>query len=1192
MAAPSFKSREWPRFLSAPDPQLLSELYVPGLATSVRYDRCCAYFSSTSLQAAAMGFGKFIERLEAMGTKAPKPAIRLLVNEELQADDLRALTERGDARPLEKHLGKRFKNPTEALQRQRLGMLAWLVKRGLLEVRVGVMRTTGGIMHAKFGSMFDAHGNSLTFRGSGNESASGILANFEMIEVSPSWKDKEAAERYQNEFEQLWGGTHPSVMTVPLPDAIRDKLIKLAPKQAPSEEPADDLARQRAAMVWKWMAEAPYMEFGGEICDTTAMVQMWPHQRRVVSETAEAWPEGRLLCDEVGMGKTLEAILVLRRLLAGRGVRRGLILVPAGLTRQWQAELREKGGIIVPRLEGEDLVWPNGREDKRVGLAKALEKPLLLMSRETARTATNLQFIGSAKPWDIVVLDEAHAARRSSSGEGDFNSANLLLGMLRDLQVSGQAKSLLLLSATPMQTMPWEPWDMLQVLGEGGPWIADFDDVRAFYDAVVLTEAGEITQGQAERCAHLVAADPDFPEHPDHPEWKTPSCLADAMQFGDQATRGEIAKWLRRGSPLSRRLHRNTRTTLRAYHQMGLLDRAPARRKVIDGQWDFQDNRERDVYRAVEQYIAQRWAAMEDEKPGKGFVMTIYKRRAASSLAALKRSLQRRLELVERYIASQAADDPTRFDLPEDFDLADLPEDFDKELPNSAPSSMSEATDERNQLRKFLLELEELGGQDSKLKAFVDVLDAITSDGRPALVFTEYTDTMAYIRDQLLPKYSSAHTLATYSGGGGEWFDGETWVSLTKDEVTRKLRNGELQVVVCTDAASEGLNLQAAAALVNYDLPWNPSKVEQRIGRIDRIGQIQPEIRIVNMLLKNSVDDLVYRRLRERCGMFEHFVGRMQPVLSHAKKLLLGQSSDLGSLESAINSADADRLSRETYLEAEAVPTEAPLQRLTQRDLLAAVDLLRGVKVATVSSVKDLAACSVALPGLKKVRLGLDLRALEHDPTLVPLNPSDETIRRISEVLAKGQEGLPLVISSVERGPFRASVAFWVAEGSLVPVESAEKLLALVAEWDGKRLDSTTRHTVLQTASRAAEDRVAAMEKRLEERSQFIRDRQIASARYRLSLALARTLAAQVESADLAKMQQRMHDLITRQGSAGQTLHRAYTRLGGYPTVPWHHRASVLGYIEKLTKAKKDGAASLAMVNAALDDPRWRLANS
>jgi hypothetical protein len=117
------------------------------------------------------------------------------------------------------------------------------------------------------------------------------------------------------------------------------------------------------------------------------------------------------------------------------------------------------------------------------------------------------------------------------------------------------------------------------------------------------------------------------------------------------------------------------------------------------------------------------------------------------------------------------------------------------------------------------------------------------------------------------------------------------------------------------------------------------------------------------------------------------------------------------------------------------------------------------------------------------------------------------------------------------------------------------------------------------------------MEKAFEERSAHMRKRQIDSANYRLSLALARTLAAQTESAEPDKMLQRMYELIKRQGSAGQTLLRAYERLGEYPKVPHHHRAAVRGYIEKLTQAKKDGAASLAMVSAALDDPRWRLAN-
>jgi hypothetical protein len=95
-------------------------------------------------------------------------------------------------------------------------------------------------------------------------------------------------------------------------------------------------------------------------------------------------------------------------------------------------------------------------------------------------------------------------------------------------------------------------------------------------------------------------------------------------------------------------------------------------------------------------------------------------------------------------------------------------------------------------------------------------------------------------------------------------------------------------VLLCSDAASEGLNLQVASALINYDLPWNPARVEQRIGRIDRIGQKASDLRIVNLVLAESVDERVYQVLGQRCDLFRTFVGAMQPVLSVARRMLLG----------------------------------------------------------------------------------------------------------------------------------------------------------------------------------------------------------------------------------------------------------------------------------------------------------------
>ena len=607
------RKQSWKRFLRGPDPELLEELYVPALSESILYARCCAYFSSTVLAAAARGFAGLIKRLESLGDQAPRPAIRLVVNEELQEEDVRAMTVTGDLSRRESLLKKRFKNPVDVLEKKRLAMLGWLIKRGFLEVRVGVMRKGAGIVHAKFGIMTDQAGDSIVFSGSGNESARGLLGNYERLEISTSWEDPARYQEYHQEFTALWGDTHPDVHTVTLPEALRLKLIKFAPKEPPILEPSNALARQKAAMVWRFIVESPYLQNGGLACDATALVDSWPHQKWVVEETARAWPEGRLLCDEVGMGKTIEAILILRRLLAGRGVRRALILLPAGLLKQWQGELREKGGLIFPRLEGvNSLVWPDEKVEKIPGLQQALERDILLMSRETARTENNLPIILAASPWDLVVLDESHAARRRKQEEGEFNSGTLLLDLLRQLQLSRRARGFLLLSATPMQTHPWEPWDLLAVLGEGGRWLADFAAVRDFYQAVAAVQNKRCDMATAKNAVVLIKADERFLSPPKEDlKHLTEASLIQKLVFPPSAKRQEVVQWLRCGAPLARRMHRNTRETLRRYYQRGLLSSPPPKRKVEDILFDFVDSSERRVYSRITQYIERRYGSLK-----------------------------------------------------------------------------------------------------------------------------------------------------------------------------------------------------------------------------------------------------------------------------------------------------------------------------------------------------------------------------------------------------------------------------------------------------------------------------------------------------------------------------------------------------------------------------------------------------
>ena len=1183
------RKRSWKRFLRGPDQELLEELYVPALSEAVRYDRCCSYFSSSVLAAAARGFGRLIERLEAMGGSATRPAVRLIVNEELTADDVRAMTETGNISRLEEALEKRFKTPRDMLKnlKPRLAMLGWLVNKGLLEVRVGVMRRGEGILHAKFGIMSDENGDAVAFSGSGNESARGILANYERLEVSTSWEDPERHREYGSEFDTLWRDGHPDVHTVTLPEALRLKLVKLAPREPPIIEPSGSMARQKAAMLWRFIVEAPYLPNGETACDATAMVDLWPHQRRVVEETAEAWPEGRLLCDEVGMGKTVEAILVLRRLMAGRGVRRALILLPAGLLRQWQAELREKGGMIFPRLEGtSNLVWPDEKEERVSGLAEALERDVLLMSRETARTENNLALLLAAPAWDLVVLDESHAARRRKQEEGEFNRGTLLLTLLRQLQLRRRARGFLLLSATPMQTHPWEPWDLLAVLGEGGAWLAEFEKVRNFYNAIPAVKNGRCDMKTAQRAAALIAADPCFPpftgEKTSSPDAENAAKL---LSFARPTQREELAQWLRRGSPLGRRIHRNTKATLREYHARGMLGKSPPERKVDDIVFNFQDPAERLVYNEITRYIERRFAELEKEKPGKGFVMTIYRRRASSSPLALERSLNRRREGLLRVVEARATDTILSLDEPESVDPDEFPDtETGARVSPAFPTDPKLARGELQDIERLIEQRLGLGGRDTKRDKFFEVLRKITEDGRAVLVFTEYTDTLEYLRDSLVDHYGTG--LGCFSGIGGQQWDGSSWKPVTKDVITRSLQGGELRVLLCTDAASEGLNLQTAGAVINYDLPWNPSKVEQRIGRIDRIGQKLSTVHVVNLFLENSVDDKVYRALRSRCGLFEHFVGPMQPVLARARRMLLGQEKvELNALEKEATQVEQDPLALETYVESLVTSppiSHIPASREKVENGLASLVRELGFHVKKIAGSS---AYRISGLGRRPSVFASTVEALEQNPDALPLSPLEPHLAKIAERLSRSGECLPFVVGSWQSGAFRRSISYWMGEGETYEIKSFDDLEKHLQKWDGSYADPEKRLREEQSAQRKAERQVRELEARTDQRERQGLERQVAAARIRLQIELGRYLVCiGAGAADLNKL---LHTQMKRDIASSNRLKRCIVRLGGYPKWPPDLCQELESFVSGLSDNQRKARLLGKEIDAALEDPRW-----
>ena len=149
---------------------------------------------------------------------------------------------------------------------------------------------------------------------------------------------------------------------------------------------------------------------------------------------------------------------------------------------------------------------------------------------------------------------------------------------------------------------------------------------------------------------------------------------------------------------------------------------------------------------------------------------------------------------------------------------------------------------------------------DTKVQSLMLIIEQLQRDGyKQIIVFTQYTDSLDFLRQQLI-RYRKAASILCFSGRGGERWNNQSWENISREKTKQLFKEGEAEILLCTDAAAEGLNFQFCGALINYDMPWNPMKVEQRIGRIDRLGQQFETIRIINLLYENTVEADIIRR--------------------------------------------------------------------------------------------------------------------------------------------------------------------------------------------------------------------------------------------------------------------------------------------------------------------------------------------
>lgn len=900
------QDRTWKLKYTREDGDLVSGFWVPALSSAIRYDRTTGYFRAGSLSLAARG----IEHLALNNGK-----MRLLVGSTLDDGEVEAI-ERGMSM-MDVVAGKAdigLPETVSSSEREALELLAWLVSRGMLEVKVAlpchpVTRAPvagSAIFHEKTGIVEDKVGDRIAFTGSINETVQGWMNNGETFTVFKSWTPNiEYVDEEDRSFAIYWADRAERTRTYDVPTAVRLDLLRFLPPddQLPirlrenskteskltvlPEHIKPDVPQQNwdhlRADLWQHVRTAALDVNGGIwVGEATSPVEAWPHQRRAFLRMYGNVPNHAprlLIADEVGLGKTVQAGLFMRQAwLAGR-LRRCIILAPANVCSQWQAELREKFALDWPIYDGKSFRRYDAATQLTTDTAVSREAwsaaPFVIMSSHLARRRDRRRELLEAEPYDLVVVDEAHHARQKRTGSRV--EPNMLMRLLRELRF--RTSGMIMLSATPLQTHAMELYDLLSLLGLPPEW-----DASAYEHYFAALADPHLSVEKMEECARLYRATETFFEilPPDraarsggtagHPLSMirtrrilgalrgTPSIPRRQMSGEDRLAAVRI---MRRWTPVAALMSRYTRSLLRRYQAEGKLQARIAVRDVHD-RFIQMEQAERDIYERVEDFIRSAYqSAEQSQRTAIGFVLTIYRKRLSSSFAALAHSLQGRLD-------RQVEDD--KFDLEyggeevEDEEVAEK-EEFARHLL------------ERGPIREILTDLGRLP-IDTKARVLKSEIDRLEAAGyQQTMVFTGYTDTMDGLRDWLSEQTS--REVICFSGRGGEIRtpDGG-WKIVSRAEIKKRFREGRGEILLCTDAAAEGLNFQFCGSLINYDMPWNPMRVEQRIGRIDRLGQRFNSIQIINLHYQDTIETEVYQALSGRIRMFEDMVGALQPILS------------------------------------------------------------------------------------------------------------------------------------------------------------------------------------------------------------------------------------------------------------------------------------------------------------------------
>ena len=577
---------------------------------------------------------------------------------------------------------------------------------------------------------------------------------------------------------------------------------------------------------------------------SSSAVEALPHQiEAVYGEMIPRQPLRFLLADDPGAGKTIMAGLYIKELMIRGDVERALIVAPGSLSLQWQEEMREKFNLRFDILTKTDL-------DNLDTVNVFEEKPLLIARvDQLARRGEELAPVIERCDWDLVVVDEAHRMSAHFFGDEIKQTLRYKLGVM----LGRSARHFLLMTATPHNGKE-EDFQLFLALLDADRFAGKFRD------GVHAIDPSSLMRRMVKERLVTFEGKPLFPERRSY----------------------TVAYEL---SPQEMRLYDEVTAYVR--EQMNAADR------------------------------------LRDEGQGRrgntvGFALTMLQRRLASSPEAIFQSLQRRRKRLEQRVIDERAaaraaalgfptqqerlsrlldvdpadrpdDDGTSFTDAVDIDAYDDLDDDEKdevdtEVVDAATAAATVAELEKEidtlkLLERLAFDLRE-SGVDRKWQELSTMLsespEMFTAGGdrRKLIVFTEHRDTLNYLVDRLRTFLGSEEAVVHISG------------STTRDE--RRIiqqtftQDKDCIVLVATDAAGEGINLQRAHLVVNYDLPWNPNRIEQRFGRVHRIGQTEV-CHMWNLVADDTRESQVYLRLLTKLEqMRETFDGQVYDVLGEA----------------------------------------------------------------------------------------------------------------------------------------------------------------------------------------------------------------------------------------------------------------------------------------------------------------------